>query len=137
MVLFIIPTKYNGMEFSRDANLGISDGTLILGVVGGGALQGKLRGNALIDVKTRGDGQSWIFGDFNYFSEGIRKLMTHVVAESPYYAQDRTIFGASYYEIYASHNGGKTWNVVYTLPFPAPRFSGAVNEKKRIFPRTK
>jgi len=120
-----IPRKYKGIDFSRDSNLRTQDGKLILGMVGGGALQGKLKGKKLKSIKIRGNDQRWTFGESRYFSEGTRKLFSHVVAESPYYTEDRTIFGASHYEIYASQNRGKTWTLIYTLPFMAPRFSGS------------
>jgi len=120
-----IPWKYKGINFSRDSNLRTQDGKLLLGMVGGGALEGKLKGKNFVSIKIRGNDQRWTFGESSYFSEGTRKLFSHIVAKSPHYTKDGTIFGASHYEIYASHNRGKTWNLVYTLPFMAPRYSGS------------
>jgi len=120
-----MPRKYKGTEFSRDSHIVHKNGKFIFGLAKGGVLQGKLVGTHLTSIKIRGNAQRWTFGETNYFSEGARKLYSHVVAKSPYYAKDGTIFGASHYEIYASQNHGKTWNLVYTLPFMAPRFSGS------------
>jgi len=114
------------MGFSRDAILGTPDGKLIMGLLVGGIVQGKLFKNKFKDTEIRGKNQRWTFASEVHLKENFSKSFQNMIAISPDYMNDGILFGAYYNEIYASVDKGETWNVVYTLPFVAPRFSGKI-----------
>jgi len=113
-----------GTGFSRDAILGTPDGKLIMGLLVGGIVQGKLFNNKFRDTEIKGKNQRWTFASEVQLVENHSKSFQNMIAISPDYKIDGILFGANYNEIYASVDKGETWNVVYTLPFVAPRFSG-------------
>jgi len=125
----------HGRGFSRDAIVGTPDGKLIMGLLVGGIVQGKLFNNKFREWNIRGGNQTWTFTSENHLKQNKSKSFQNMIAISPDYKNDGILFGANYYEIFASVDKGETWKLVYTLPFVAPRFSGKIKsttQKKNI-----
>eukprot|EP00588_Corethron_pennatum_P009244 CAMPEP_0194272436 /NCGR_PEP_ID=MMETSP0169-20130528/6008_1 /TAXON_ID=218684 /ORGANISM="Corethron pennatum, Strain L29A3" /LENGTH=791 /DNA_ID=CAMNT_0039015101 /DNA_START=306 /DNA_END=2678 /DNA_ORIENTATION=+ len=98
-----------GTGFSRDAILGTPDGKLIMGLLVGGIVQGKLFNNKFRDVEVKGKNQRWTFASEVRLVESHSKSFQNMIAISPDYMNDGILFGANYNEIYASVDKGETW----------------------------
>ena len=105
------------------------EGSLVMGLVNKGARSLIRTRYSQPDVMhDNTEAGQWMFtGHPNLFTKRT-KLFNDFLVFSPNYTNDRTLFGSSYYSIYASFNNGVTWQRMYEIPFREPRQCDGVLE---------